>query len=204
MTYSLPDLPYDYNALEPHISARVMELHHSKHHAAYVKGANETLEKLDALGAGSEPATSAQLARTLAFNLSGHSLHSVLWTSMAPDGGSEPQGQLAQRIDADFGSFTALRDRLSSAVTSLQGSGWGALCWEPMAGRLIVQQIHDHQDQHAIGSLPLLVIDGWEHAYYLDHQTDKAGWVEAFWRVADWTATSSLLESFAPEHTTRQ
>ncbi len=195
--YTLPDLPYDHGALEPHVSGRVMELHHDKHHAAYVKGANDTLEKLDKLGTGGEPAEVANLARTLAFHVSGHALHSVLWSSMGPDGAREPQGGLATRIETDFGSYDGLRQQLSGAVSSLQGSGWGALSWEPMAGRLIVQQIHDHQSTHAVGSLPLLVIDGWEHAYYLDHQTDKAAWIAAFWQVVDWTSAGTLFESVA-------
>lgn len=194
-TYTLPDLPYSESALEPHISGRVMELHHGTHHAAYVKGANETLDKLASSGSGAQPAELSQLARTLAFHVSGHALHSLFWTNMGPDGAREPQGALAGRIETDFGGYDALRQQLGGAVSSLQGSGWGALCWEPMAGRLIVQQIHDHQDHHAIGSLPLLVIDGWEHAWYLDHQADKAAWIKAFWEVVDWTAAARMFES---------
>lgn len=193
--YNLPDLPYDHNALEPHVSARVMELHHGTHHAAYVKGANETLDKLSELGADPEPATLARLERDLAFHLSGHALHSVLWQSMSPNGGGEPQGMLARQIESDFGSVDSLRKRLTGTVNSLQGSGWGALSWDPLSSRLIVQQIHDHQSTHAVGALPLLVIDGWEHAYYLDHQSKKADWVAAFWRVADWTMAETLLDS---------
>ena len=193
-TYSLPDLPYDYSALEPHVDARIMELHHDKHHATYVKGANTALEKLaDARDSG-DFALITKLSKDLAFNLSGHVLHSVFWTCMSPDGGGKPEGELAAAIDDSFGSFDDFRAQLTEATTSVQGSGWGALAWEPTAGRLIVEQVYDHQSNVGQGSDPVLVIDAWEHAFYLQDLNDKAAWVDAFWEVADWTSAATRFE----------
>jgi Fe-Mn family superoxide dismutase len=186
-TYSLPDLPYDYAALEPHISARIMELHHDKHHATYVKAANETLDRFADLQAHDGDVTTLRaLEKSLAFNVSGHLLHSALWTSMRPGGASEPDGELRAAINDGFGSFDTLCKQLTDAVSSLQGSGWGALVWEPLAGRLLVEQIYDHQSNMTPGNMPLLVIDGWEHAYYLQYENDKGKYLQGFWNVADW------------------
>jgi Fe-Mn family superoxide dismutase len=189
-TYTLPDLPYDYSALEPHIDARIMELHHDKHHATYVKGANTALEKLaDARDSG-DFALITKLSKDLAFNLSGHVLHSVFWTCMCPDGTGKPEGELAAAIDDSFGSFDGFKAQLSEATGTVQGSGWGALAWEPLAGRLIIEQVYDHQSNIGQGSDPILVIDAWEHAFYLQYLNDKGAWVDAFWEVADWEAAA--------------
>ncbi len=193
-TYALPDLPYDYSALEPHVDARIMELHHDKHHAAYVKGANTALEKLaDARDSG-DFALITKLSKDLAFNLSGHVLHSVFWTCMSPDGGGKPEGDLATAIDGSFGTFDDFKAQLTEATTSVQGSGWGALAWEPTAGRLIVEQVYDHQSNVGQGSDPVLVIDAWEHAFYLQYLNDKASWVDAFWEVADWESAARRFD----------
>jgi Fe-Mn family superoxide dismutase len=186
--YTLPDLPYDYAALEPHIDARIMELHHDKHHAGYVKQANAALDSLAEARDSGDFALITKLSKDLAFNLSGHVLHSVFWTCMGPDGGGKPEGDLAAAIDDSFGSFDDLRAQLSEATTTVQGSGWGALAWEPTADRLIVEQVYDHQSNIGQGADPVLVIDAWEHAYYLQYLNDKAAWVDAFWEVADWVA----------------
>jgi Fe-Mn family superoxide dismutase len=191
MTYTLPDLAYDYSALEPAMSGAILELHHDKHHAAYVNGANSTLEKLaDARSSGEFP-TINQLSKDLAFHLSGHVLHSMFWTNLSPDGGGEPQGELAQAIDNDFGSFDALRSQMQAATVGVQGSGWGALAWEPADGRLVVHQIYDHQSNMGQGTEPLLVIDAWEHAYYLQYKNDRAGFVTAIWSVVNWDDVAS-------------
>ena len=193
-TYSLPELPYDYAALEPHVDARIMELHHDKHHATYVKGANTALEKLAEARDSGDFALITKLSKDLAFNLSGHVLHSVFWTCMSPDGGGKPEGDLAAAIDDSFGSFDDFKAQLSEATTSVQGSGWGALAWEPTAKRLIVEQIYDHQSNVGQGSDPVLVIDAWEHAFYLQYLNDKAAWVDAFWEVADWSSAGTRFE----------
>ncbi len=194
-TYTLPDLPYDYAALEPHISARIMELHHDKHHAGYVKQANATLERLEQLRSdgGGDAMLLRALEKSLAFNVSGHLLHSALWPSMRP-GGGELEGELAAAVDDAFGTFDAMRRQLTEAVSSLQGSGWAALVWEPLAGRLIVEQIYDHQGNMTPANVPLLVIDGWEHAYYLQYANEKDRYIEAFFEVADWGQAARRFE----------
>jgi Fe-Mn family superoxide dismutase len=190
-TYQLPDLSYEPSALEPHISGQIMELHHDKHHAAYVKGANTTLEKLEAARNDGDFGTINQLEKDLAFHLSGHALHSLFWTNMAPDRGGKPEGELAAAIDESFGSFEGFQGQLTAATTGVQGSGWGALSWDDLGERLIVEQIFDHQGNHAQSTTPLLVIDMWEHAFYLQYLNDKAAWVEAFWNIADWESTAA-------------
>jgi superoxide dismutase, Fe-Mn family len=184
--YTLPDLPYDYAALEPHYSAQILELHHDKHHATYVKGANAALEKLDqARETGTFDAIN-QLQKNLAFNLSGHVLHSLFWQNMTPDGGDKPEGELAAAIDESFGSYEGFRSQMSEAALNVQGSGWGALTWEPLGQRLIVEQVYDHQSNVGQGAPPLLVLDMWEHAYYLQFKNVKADWVDAFWNIVNW------------------
>jgi Fe-Mn family superoxide dismutase len=184
--YELPELSYAYDALEPHLSAEILELHHGKHHKAYVDGANATFEKLVEARSSGDFGTINQLEKNMAFHLSGHVLHSLFWTNMAPDGGGEPDGELAAAVKEYFGSFTALRAQMTEAAMNVQGSGWGALSWEPMAGRLIVEQVYDHQGNVGQGGPPLLVLDMWEHAYYLQYKNVKKDWVESYWNLVNW------------------
>jgi Fe-Mn family superoxide dismutase len=185
--YVLPDLGYDYSSLEPHYSARMLELHHDKHHKAYVDGVNAALDKLTAARATDDLTTIVGLEKTLAFNLSGHVLHTMLWKNLSPAGGDRPTGELAAAIDEHFGSFGAFRKQLSSSAATVQGSGWGALTWEPLGERLFVEQIYDHQGNVGQGGVPLLVIDAWEHAYYLQYENRRPDYVDAIWNVIDWT-----------------
>jgi Fe-Mn family superoxide dismutase len=113
-------------------------------------------------------------------------LHSIFWTNMSPDGGGQPDGELATAIDEFFGDFTRMQAQLTAATVNVQGIGWGALAWEPVAQRLVIEQIHDHQGNVGAGSIPLLVIDSWEHAYYLQYKNVKADFVKAFWNIANW------------------
>ena len=185
--YELPELDYDYAALEPHYSAHVLELHHDKHHKAYVDGVNTALEKLAAARETGDHSTLVGLEKTLAFNLSGHVLHTLFWKNLSPDGGDKPDGELAAAIDEHFGSYDAFRKQLSQATSTVQGSGWGALTWEPLGERLFIEQIYDHQGNVGQGGVPLLVIDVWEHAYYLQYENRRADYVEAIWNVIDWS-----------------
>jgi superoxide dismutase, Fe-Mn family len=194
-TYSLPELPYDYGALEPHLSARILELHHDKHHAAYVKGANSVLETLAQARETGDFGSINQLEKNLAFHLSGHILHSIFWLNMSPNGGGKPEGELASAIDEHFGSYDALRSQISEAASNVQGSGWAALSWEPVASRLIVEQVYDHQGNVGQGGPPLLVLDMWEHAYYLQYENRKAEWVDAFWELVSWDDVATRFES---------
>jgi len=184
--YSLPDLPYDYGALEPHLSGQIIELHHDKHHAAYVAGANTALEKLAEAREKGEFGALTGIEKNLAFHVSGHLLHSLYWQNMSPDGGGEPEGDLAAAVTEDFGGFAGLKTQMSQVIATVQGSGWAALSWEPVGQRLVVHQVLDHQDNVAAGSLPIFVIDGWEHAWYLQYKNVKADYVTAFWNVVNW------------------
>jgi Fe-Mn family superoxide dismutase len=194
-TYVLPDLDFDYGALEPHISGPIMELHHDKHHAAYVKKANETLEKLDEARDKADYTRIAGLEKALAFNLSGHMLHSVFWKNMMPKGGGRPAGSIAPAIIKDFGSFDAFQKQMNEVSGSIMGSGWGALIYEPIAGRLLTCQIYDHQSNLAQGGVPLLVMDAWEHAYYLQYKTEKTKFFDAVWNLWDWDDVSARYEA---------
>jgi len=193
--YVLPELRYDYSALEPHYSARLLELHHSKHHAAYVDGANATLEKLAAARAEGQYEALNQLQKSLAFHVSGHVLHSLMWRNLSPQGGGQPDGELLAAIDECFGSFEAMRRQMTEAAGNVQGSGWAALAWEPVGQRLVVEQVHDHQGNIGNGTIPLLVVDMWEHAYYLQYQNVKGDWIKAFWKLVDWPDVAQRLKS---------
>jgi len=194
-TYTLPELPYDVAALEPHYAAQVVELHHGKHHAAYVKGANTTIDKLaEAREKGDFDAIN-QLQKSLAFHLSGHVLHSLLWKNMSPRGGGQPDGELGAAIKEFFGGFDGFKRQLSEAATNIQGSGWGALGWEPLGKRLVVEQVYDHQGNIGNGTVPLLVLDMWEHAYYLQYKTAKNDWIAAFWKIANWPDVATRFNS---------
>jgi superoxide dismutase, Fe-Mn family len=192
--YTLPDLPYDYAALEPALIGQIMELHHDKHHAAYVKGANDTLEQLAEAGESASPTTTVGLEKTLAFNLSGHVLHSIFWQNLSPDGGDRPDGELADAINESFGSFEAFSKRLTTATTGVQGSGWGVLGYEPVSGELIIEQLYDHHGNVGLGSTPLLVFDAWEHAYYLQYYNVRPDYVSRLWSVVNWPDVARRYE----------
>ncbi|QKW37522.1 superoxide dismutase [Actinomadura sp. NAK00032] len=193
MTYSLPDLPYDYAALEPAITGEILELHHAKHHAAYVKGANDTLEKLDEARDKDQLGGLVGLEKTLAFNLSGHVLHTIFWDNLSPDGGDRPDGELGSAIDEHFGSFEAFEKQLTQATATVQGSGWGVLGWEPLGQRLIIQQVYDHHGNVGMGSTPLLVFDAWEHAYYLQYKNVRPDYVQKLWDLVNWNDVAARL-----------
>ena len=184
--YRLPDLPYDFGALEPHISGRIMELHHGKHHATYVKNSNDTIARLDEARESGDVPRLAALERSLAFNLSGHVLHSIFWQNMTPRGGDKPAGDLGRAIDRDFGSFDQFRRHMVAVAAGIMGSGWAALVWEPMAERLMITQIYDHQSNLNQGSVPLMVIDAWEHAYYLQYRNEKEAFFNGIWNLWNW------------------
>lgn len=194
-TYNLPDLAYDYGALEPHVNGKIMELHHDKHHAAYVTGANTALEKMADARDKNDFGTIGKLEKDFAFHLSGHVLHSIFWTNLGPDGGGEPSGPLLEQIGTDFGSYEKFRAQLNQAASTIQGSGWALASWEPASSRIVVQQVYDHQGNHGQGTLPLLAIDAWEHAYYLQYQNNKASFFDALWAVVNWEDVARRLDS---------
>jgi len=184
--YTLPDLPYDYSALEPSISGRIMELHHDKHHQAYVNGANTALAQLAEARDSGNLANVNKLEKDLAFNLGGHINHSVFWTNMSPDGGDKPTGELASAIDDFFGSFDKFQAHFTAAAMGVQGSGWSILAWDTVGKRLFIDQLYDQQGNVPAGVIPLFMLDVWEHAYYLDYLNVRADYVKAFWNIANW------------------
>ncbi len=196
--YTLPDLPYDYAALEPHISGRIMELHHDKHHAAYVTGANTTLEKLaEARDKGAFDAV-VGLEKTLAFNLGGHVNHSAFWANLTPDAGQRPEGELAAAIDEFFGSFEAFQKHFAAVATTIQGSGWAILAWDSVGQKLVMFQLYDQQGNIPLGVVPIVLLDMWEHAFYLDYVNVKGDYVSAWWNIVNW---ADAAERFARART---
>ena len=195
MTYTLPDLAYDYGALAPHIDGAIMELHHSKHHAAYVAGVNQALEQLaeardkDAFG------PVAGIERAMSFHLGGHVNHSVFWTNMSPDGGDKPVGELAAAIDDTFGSFDKFRAHFTANAMTIMGSGWSILAWDTLGKKLIIVQLYDQQGNLPVGIVPLLMLDMWEHAFYLQYRNVKADYVNAWWNVVDWANVAQRFEN---------
>ena len=185
--YELPQLDYAYDALEPHIAAEIMELHYTKHHQNYVNGANAALDKLEAARKdGSIAGVVTALSKDLAFNLGGHTNHSIFWKNLSPNGGGEPTGDLAAAIVRDFGSFEAFQAHFNAAALGLQGSGWAVLAHDKVGQRLVIEQMTDQQGNLSIDLAPLLMLDMWEHAFYLQYKNVKADYVKAVWNVFNW------------------
>ena len=193
--YSLPDLTYDYAALEPNISGRIMELHHDKHHMAYVTGANSALDLLAEARDKNDLTWVNKLQKDLAFNLAGHVNHTVFWRNLSPEGGDKPVGDLAAAIDEFFGSYDGFRAHFTASALGIQGSGWSILAWDVLGSRLIIEQLYDHQGNLAPASIPLLMLDMWEHAFYLDYQNVKAEYVKAFWNIVSWPDVQARFEA---------
>ena len=193
MTYTLPDLDYDYGALEPHVSAEIMELHHSKHHATYVKGANTALEQLAEARASGNLGPVNKLEKDLAFHLGGHINHSVFWKNMSPDGGGRPEGETASAIEEFFGGFEAFQKHFNAVANGVQGSGWSMLVWDTLGQRMNINQLFDQQGNLPAGQIPLLQLDMWEHAYYLQYKNVKGDYVDAWWNVVNWNDVAERL-----------
>lgn len=196
--YELPPLPYDYDALEPYIDEQTMRLHHDKHHLGYVNGLNSALEKLEAARNSGDFAAVKHLSREAAFHGSGHLLHTIFWPNMAPagkGGGGEPTGALASQIAKDFGSFEKFKAHFGAAAKAVEGSGWALLVWEPNAGQLEVLTAEKHQNLTQWGVIPLLVIDVWEHAYYLKYQNNRGAYVDNFWNIVNWSDVADRLKA---------
>jgi len=192
--YTLPPLPYGYAALAPHIDERTLRLHHDKHHAGYVKGLNAALGKLQAAAAAGDYTKVKYFTRDAAFHGSGHVLHSLYWANMAPGGGGRPAGETAGMIDRDFGSHDGFAKTFAAVTGAVAGSGWGVLAYEPVGRRLVVTGVEKHENIDIVGSVPLLVCDVWEHAYYLHYQNRRGDYIKAFLaHLADWNAVAKRL-----------
>ncbi len=191
--YTLPELPYDYSALEPHISGKIMELHHDKHHSAYVAGANAALDNLDAARKADDLSKINQFSKDLAFNLGGHSNHTIFWNNLNPNGGGEPEGEIAEAIKDSFGSFEKFKAHFTAAATGIQGSGWAVLAYDTISHKLVIFQLFDQQGNIPVGLVPLFMLDMWEHAFYLDYLNVKADYVKAIWNIVNWENVNDRL-----------
>lgn len=182
----LPPLPYAYDALEPYIDKETLTLHHDKHHAGYVKGFNKALDALATARAEGDYGMIKHWSRELAFHGSGHVLHSLYWTNMAPKGGAGPDENLLKAINRSFGDLDKFKSQFKAATGAVEGSGWGVLAFEPYRGYLVVLQAEKHQDLTVWGVMPLLVCDVWEHAYYLKYQNRRKEYIENFMNIINW------------------
>jgi superoxide dismutase, Fe-Mn family len=193
--YTLPDLPYDYGALEPHISGEIMQLHHDKHHNTYVTALNEVLEKLAAAREKGDFGAIVGMEKTLSFNLGGHLNHSVFWKNLSPDGGDKPDGELAAAINESFGSFDGFQAHFTSAATTIQGSGWAILAWDTLGQTLHIVQLYDQQANVPVCMVPIVMVDMWEHAFYLQYKNVKPDYVKAWWNVVNWADAAARFEA---------
>ena len=186
--YVLPKLPYAYDALEPVIGKETVTLHHDKHHAAYVAGFNTTLKKLSESREKKDFTSIKALDRDLAFHGSGAILHSLYWDNLCPKAQSkEPtSGAFLEQVTKDFGSLDALKAELGAATKAVEGSGWGALVWDAAGKQMQVMQVENHQKLTIWGVKVLLIVDAWEHAYYLNYQNRRADYVDAIWQIINW------------------
>jgi len=195
LKHTLPDLPYDYGALEPFISADIMKLHHSKHHATYVNNLNIAEEKLAEAQAKDDASAIVALGPAIRFNAGGHINHTIFWQNMAPNGGGEPSGDLMDAIKRDFGTFENMKKKLSATTVGVQGSGWGWLGYNKDASRLEITTCPNQDPLHATtGLIPLFGIDVWEHAYYLQYKNVRPDYVNAIWNVANWVDITQRFE----------
>ena len=194
MKYTLPPLPYDYNALEPHIDEQTMRLHHDIHHQGYVTGLNTALEKLSQARQSGDFGNVQHLERLVGFHGSGHANHAIFWKVMRPaSGNSEPSGDLADQLDNDFDSVDNAWAQFAAAAKVVEGSGWGVMAWDPMGRQIVTLAMQNHQDYTMSGVIPLLVVDVWEHAYYLKYQNKRADYVDNFRNIVNWQEVGRRL-----------
>ncbi|HOQ08532.1 MAG TPA: superoxide dismutase [Syntrophomonadaceae bacterium] len=186
MNFTLPELPYAYDALEPYYDEQTVRIHHDLHHKAYVDGLNNALAKLAEAREKGDFSLIKHWEKELAFHGSGHVLHTLFWENMTPKSSGKPGGELLQQIEKDFGSFEAFQKQFSAAAGAVEGSGWAVLGWQPQLSKLLITQVEKHQDLTVWGIVPLLILDVWEHAYYLKYQNRRAEWINAWWNIVNW------------------
>jgi len=195
-TFTLPKLPYDYNALAPYISEEQLKIHHDKHHLAYVNGANTLFTKMDEAKEGKTTLDVKALAKELSFHIGGHLMHTTFWDNMAPagkGGGGQPGGAVADLINKQFGSFDMFKKVFASTATSTEGSGWAALAVHPCIDRALVMQIEKHNVNVFPDFQIIMALDVWEHAYYIDYKNDRVKFVENFWNIVNWDQVNKNL-----------
>ena len=191
--YILPNLDYEYSALEPVISEKIMRLHHLKHHASYVNNANAALEKLEQYSKNDTQIDLPAITRSLSFNLNGHILHSIFWKNMRPvRENNKPDGKIGDIINKNFGSYENFKKQFSAVSNSVEGSGWGTLVTDG-EDNLFIMQIEKHNLMHLAGFRPILVLDVWEHSYYLDYENRRSEFVENFFKIINWEDVEKRL-----------
>lgn len=193
--HTLPPLPYSYDALEPYIDEKTMKLHHDKHHKSYVEGLNKAEIELKKARENNNFSLIKHWERELAFNGAGHYLHTIFWKVMDPNGGGKPSGKIAKWIDQSFSSFDKFKTQFSKAAEKVEGSGWAALVWSPRAHRLEILQFEKHQNLSQQDIIPILVLDVWEHAYYLKYQNNRSAYIDAWWNVVNWNHVNKRLNT---------
>ena len=186
MAHELPPLPYPYDAFTSVIDEETMHLHHDKHHQAYVTGLNKAEQMLEEARKSGDFGLVKYWEKELAFHGSGHILHTIFWNNLSPNGGGTPSGELAGAVNRDFGKFDDLRAQLTAASNAVEGSGWGVLGYNTVFKKLVILQAEKHQDLTQWGTIPLLVIDVWEHAYYLKYQNRRPDFVKALFDIFNW------------------
>lgn len=194
-SHTLPPLPYSYDALEPIISKEIMELHHDKHHRSYVEGLNKAEKMLEKARKDKDFSLVKHWSRELAFNGSGHYLHTIFWNNMKPKGGGKPSGKLLSAIESYFGSFEAFKLHFTEAAAQVEGSGWALLVWSPRSRHLEILQSEKHMNLTQWDTIPLLVLDVWEHAYYLQYKNNRAEYVKKWWEVVNWKDVENRFDA---------
>jgi Fe-Mn family superoxide dismutase len=192
--YILPDLPYPYDALEPHMDEETVRIHHDMHHNGYVNGLNKALEKLEEAREKQDFDLIKHWERELAFNGAGHMLHTLYWESMSPDGGGQPRGKLAAQIERDFGGLESFVKEFSAAAAAVEGSGWALLVYSREDQNLIILTVEKHQNQMLPGTVPILALDVWEHAYYLKYKNKRADFIKNWWNLVNWRGVEYRFE----------
>jgi superoxide dismutase, Fe-Mn family len=197
-SFSLPKLPYDYNALSPHISEEQLKLHHDKHHLAYVNGANAIFDKLDKARKENTELDMKATLKELSFHIGGHMLHSTFWESIAPagKGGGKPGGAIADALNTEFGTFERFKAEFTKAASTTEGSGWAALAIQECVARPVIMQIEKHNVNVYPGFRILMTLDVWEHAYYVDYKNDRAKFIEAYWNLVNWEYVNKAYSLF--------
>lgn len=195
MAHTLPNLNYNYNALEPHYDEKTLKIHHDIHHKAYVDGLNKAEQKLQEARESGDFTLIKHWEKEIAFHGSGHILHTLFWENMTPNGKLNPEGSVIERIKQDFGDYEKFKKQFTEAAIAVEGSGWTILAWNPMFQKLVILQAEKHQNLTQWAVVPLLILDLWEHAYYLKYQNRRAEFVNAWWNIVNWDIVNTRYDN---------